>query len=202
MNNGYPEEFIYEHFLNYWPRRTIAKQQHTVPKMKVYITLPFLGDHFSLSINARLNKSVTSCFPACRVITRFCTNRAFRHSPKDKLHMTLLSSVVYDFTCNCRSVYIGRTESTLGARIAQHIPKWLQQGGSRPRSNKDPTSAISRHIQGCGVYQDDAAEHFSVLHRGHPAPLNRILEAVEIQTREPPLCVQKDFVYELNLHWT
>ena len=48
-----------------------------------------------------------------------------------------MPGVVNHFKCNCSNDYLGRTQCCLRNRIPQHIPGWLQEGGTnRPRSKK------------------------------------------------------------------
>ena len=61
------------------------------------------------------------------------------------------SYVIYQFTCSCGDIYIGRTDRQLTPRMSEHIPKWLTRStllGSPKRqpSNIDPSSSIAKHI--------------------------------------------------------
>ena len=168
-----------------------------------YISLPFLGDTYSAFLRARLNKVVSACYPAARVIVRWYTTKAFHSRMKDVLPFSSTASVVYRFVCNCEDAYVGRTEATIGQRVRQHIPKWLDEGKKeRPRSKQAPTSSIARHILSCRCYDGPALDHFTILHKGHSKMLNSILEALEIKATSPVLCVQKEFVFNLKLPWT
>ena len=44
-------------------------------------------------------------------------------STKDKIPSDLKSSVVYKFTCHCKTMYIGQTRRHLSTRIQEHLVK-------------------------------------------------------------------------------
>ena len=70
----------------------------------------------------------------------------------------LKSFVIYEYSCQCDSRYVGRTSQLLQNRIKLHVPKWLQQQVKRPtrsqpgrscklkRNNQDCDSAIGQHM--------------------------------------------------------
>lgn len=201
-NNGYPKKFIHDNFYEFYPTQRIVKREAATRK-NVFIQLPFLGDHHSHALVARLNRAVSATFPGTLVIARFTTSRMITPQSKDRLPITLLPSVVYKFTCDCDATYIGRTECRLGSRIGQHVPTWVISGDRRrPRSANAPSSAITRHLMECDAFQVPVDQHFGILHKGFTAGMNRILEAVEIKLQNPDLCVQKEHVFNLRLAWT
>jgi hypothetical protein len=168
----------------------------------VFINLPFVGQERSHQWAFRLRKDVEKAFPAARVIVRWSTTRAFQPTLKDKLYANDMPGVVYHFECTCHQDYVGRTEQCLGERLKQHVPDWLNKGGTaRPRSANAQESSITRHLLTCNSRPEKPREHFKLLHSGHSFHLNRILEALEIRQRTPALCVQKDRLYTLKLPW-
>ena len=84
----------------------------------------------------------------------------------------------------------------------QHILKWLENGKKeRPRSKQPPNSSITKHLINCTAFNPPGAQHFKILHSGEHLCLNKILEALEIKFRNPELCIQKEYVYELKIPW-
>ena len=123
------------------------------------------------------------------------------------------SSVVYEFMCQCDSGYVGRTTQRLGDRIRQHVPsnirnKTAPQREQPPRSFrsrntvKTSDSAIGQHLldnPDCAkLYNDDM---FRIIGRARSSFHLAVLESIYIQTKKPPLCRQKEFVFSLGLQW-
>ena len=198
-NNGYPDDFIEEHFSSFVPAKKPSVQG---PSMLVaYIELPFMGDTASMATKARINRMVQSHFSAAKVVVRDKVNKAAHFSAKDKVPIEQASGVVYQFTCDCGETYIGRTEKTLQQRAKQHFPKWLKNGEKqRPRSQAEPKSSVTRHVMRCAEFTDPPK--FKLLHKQHGKQLNRILEAIHIKIDKPSLCVQKELLYDLQLNWS
>ena len=150
-----------------------------------------------------LYRSATQkAYPFVNVVALFTTCRSFVPTIKDTLPALSRSSVIYKFVCGCGHNYIGRTETQLHCRIKQHIPKWLADGRkTRPRSNKPPDSSIAKHLITCNFQLDRVGDCFSNLHCGHGYYKNKIIEAIEINTVKPSLCVQKDRLFQLKIPW-
>ena len=127
------------------------------PKKVVSITLPYLGEERCGRWKRLIKRYVESVYPAARVVFYWKTTKAFYVSQKDRLPDKDMPGVVYYFACACSENYVGRTECCLKERIGQHIPAWLGKGDrSRPRSNKPPESAITRHLMFCNHHITDA----------------------------------------------
>ena len=200
-NNGYPSHFIHEHFESYVPALKKPPIAHTVPKLVTHISLPFLGDTSSTAMIARIGQLVERHFVATKVVIRHKVSRAYGVTGKDKLTKGEKAGVVYKFTCDCHETYIGRTEQRLKQRLKQHLPKWAtSQNKKRPRSNEPPNSSITKHVVECNSLVGET--NFKILHQRQGKSLNRILEALHIRLEKPSLCVQKEYLYELQLSWT
>ena len=199
-NNGYPEHFIKKHFIDYVPIN--KKKVIQAPRKPVTVTLPYLGEERTHNWAGRIKRYVESVYPTSRVIFFWATTRAYHLSLKDKLPKEDIPGVVYHFSCVCCETYVGRTDCCLKQRIKQHIPAWLEKGDrTRPRSNKPPDSAITRHLMQCAHAPTNAKECFKILHKGKTHKLTRILEALEIMNKSPSLCVQKDRLFTLKIPW-
>ena len=126
---------------------------------------------------------------------------------------TKKSSVIYEFTCKCESGYVGRTTQRLGDRIKQHVPSNIRnknapQREQPPRSCrsrntfKPSDSAIGQHL----LDNQDSAKRcngdmFRTIGRARSSFNLAVLESIYIQTKKPPLCRQKEFVFSLGLQW-
>lgn len=200
-NNGYPEDFVKQFFDHYQPLPPRGTSV-TVPKKPVYITLPFMGDNRSQWIVTRIKQSFERTYPTCRLIVRTKVCPMFVSKTKDRLGIDKQVGVIYQFTCDCGDDYVGRTGQQLSARIKQHCPKWSWTGNRcRPRSKRLPQSAITRHVMSCQRFTGLPTDHFKIIQRSHSTTMRKILEALEIKSRQPCLCGQKEKLYDLKIPW-
>ena len=203
-SNGYPDSIIQSCFLDYTPTTAVRKST-TVPRKPVFLYLPFMGDTKSYQMTARINRCVQAAYPTARVIIRWNVNKACHFPSKDRLPDLSIPNVVYVFQCPCHEDnYVGRTQLPLRERVRQHLPRWLLEGRGRPRSEKAPNSAITRHVLTCTQGKsecDKLISSFKIAHIAKNTLLLKILEALEIKTRNPTLCVQKENLYELKIPW-
>ena len=70
--------------------------------------------------------------------------RAFSDRAKDLLPASSKSCLIYKFTCDCASTYVGRTCQSLNERI-KHLPNRLFEQGSKTKKTATD-SAITRHV--------------------------------------------------------
>ena len=106
------------------------------------------------------------------------------------------SSVIFEFTCQCDSGYVGRTTQRLGDRIKQHVPsnirnKTAPQREQPPRSCrsrntvKTSDSAIGQHLLDNPdwekLYNDDM---FRIIGRGRSSFHLAVLESIYIKTKK------------------
>ena len=87
----------------------------TKPKF-ITLTLPWKGRK-SASFRREMEKVVHGSFQKVQLRTLFTTRKAFSGVVKDVLPATMKSNVIYHFTCDCESTYVGRTSQQLGERI-------------------------------------------------------------------------------------
>ena len=122
-NNGYPMKFvdrcIYRFFNKIYEKRTPV---HTVPKKEVTIILPFLGVS-SFNVKKKLDETYKKLLPFCKIRTIFktsCRMSSF-FSYKDKFPKSLVSGVIYKYTCaHCNVSYIGCTARYWEKRLEEH----------------------------------------------------------------------------------
>ena len=120
--------------------------------------------------------------------------------------------VAYQYMCRCDCRYVSRTSRRLQDRINQHIPRCI-------RSDKRPTknlldreckitstssvycdSAIGQQLlesEDCAKYYNDA--QFSILATARSLFRLSVLEATCINSLQPILCGQKEFVYSFKI---
>ena len=201
-SNGYPLNLIHQNFIDYVPMPN-NKKALTDSCNPIFVSLPFLGDSLSSAIAMRINRYVKAAFPTAKVIVQWRPMQAASFPLKDQIPTMAISNVVYHFRCPCETDdYIGRTKLPLAIRVKQHLPQWLLEGKhSRPRSDKPPDSAITRHRLICKVPSENLKSCFKIVHKARNQLMLKILEALEIKSRQPTLCTQKDRLYELKIPW-
>ena len=122
-NNSFPDKLVsfqIKKFLSniFEPKQKIS----TVPKRKLYITLPYLG-YLSDKLKSELMPILLKFCPQLDIIIVFKNERTigsfFR--VKEKIPTLLNSMVVYKYSCaSCNASYIGSTTRRLFVRIAEH----------------------------------------------------------------------------------
>ena len=121
------------------------------------------------------------------------------------------SMVIYQYVCRCDCQYEGRTSQRLQDRINQHIPRCIR---SDKRATKNLPNQECKITSTPSVYCDSAidqhllenkecAKHFnnaqfSILATARSFHLS-VLEATYINSLQPILCRQKEFVYSLQI---
>ena len=95
--------------------------------MPFYLHLPWLGTP-SVGLENKIKASVEKCFIAIEQRVIFTSRPLLSAIKKDVLPASLLSNVVYNFSCHCDSPYVGHTSQRLQNRIRQHMPKFIRTG--------------------------------------------------------------------------
>lgn len=192
--NGYPVAFIKQH------SKERVKSLNNGPECKpVYIRLPFPGDPAADRLHRMLRNRTKAAYPAADPRIIFETQAIGVRSLKDSVPLGRRSHIIYEFKCKCSSTYVGRTERCLSSRVSEHLPCWVFTQKKRGHLS----SAITRHVVSCSIFDRNAPplSYFSILTQCSFSFKLRILEALFIIDRKPPLCVQKDFVYGTKLRW-
>ena len=129
----------------------------------------------------------------------------------DSVPTTQKSCLVYEFSCRCEARYVGRTTERLADRIKQHVPTSIRKKNiaireQPPRMCKNSNSkmksdsAIGQHViknpECAKTYSDD---NFRVIEQARSSFHLSVLESVYIQTQNPVLCKQKEFIFSLGL---
>ena len=202
IKNGYPENTIHAVFKESSESviSTTVPDEPTKIKDHVYIRLPYIGSISSV-YRKRLQDAVKKCYTDVSLRTIFTSKPILPNAKKDVLPTLQRSNVIYQFTCHCGSRYVGRTSQRLSARIAQHVPPYLEKiiGTAKARSAA-PTSAIGQHVRDndeCG--KNYSTDKFEIVSFGRTKTHLSILESMYISERKPILCKQKEFVYTRQL---
>ena len=136
---------------------------------------------------------------------------ASSHDPMASSHH--YSNVIYQFACHCDSRYVGRTSQRLKELIKQHVSRSIAnppashnpQSLSRSckasiRRQQFHESTIDQHLLDnaqCALHYNN--DKFSILARGCSSFHLSALEATFIESFNPLLCKQKEFVYFLKI---
>ena len=165
----------------------------------IYIRLPFPGDPVADRLQRTLRNRTKAAYPAAEPRIIFQTRPIDVRSLKDSIPLGRRSHVIYEFKCKCSSTYVGRTERCLSSRVSEHLPRWVFTQKKRGHIS----SSITRHVLSCSLFDRSAPplSYFSILTQSSFSFQLKILEALFIIDRKPPLCVQKEFVYGTKLRW-
>ena len=185
--NHYPDGFIDKvifKFLNhkFTPKTPVA----TVPKRKVRVVLPFLGQT-SLKIKKKL-RELFRMVPSYQVEVIFTTSyrlgNMFRF--KDLLPESIMTDFVYFFKCSCcAATYVGRCIRHKHVRFCEHA-------GLSPRTGEAyrPTlvnaSSIKEHML-TENHPVNTTNDFKILSQGRSRDILDIKESIMIGRLNPTL---------------
>ena len=170
--------------------------------MPSYLKLPWIGNT-SLQFESQIRQAITKCFFAVKPRIVYSTRRALLSIQKGCVPTNQKSAVIYKFTCQCDSGYVGRTTQKLGDRIKQHVPsnirnKTVPQREQPPRSCrsrntvKTSDSAIGQHLldnPDCAkLYNDDM---FRIIGRARSSFNLAVLESIYIPWVPEPQRVKR-----------
>ncbi|KAH9587276.1 hypothetical protein MS3_00000058 [Schistosoma haematobium] len=104
------------------------------------------------------------------------------------------SDCVYQFTCMCGNMYIGRSNRDLQLRVSEHIPKCLQKqmdSNSQIRSqDRQISSSIEKHLIETD-HKVDVKSASVVLYKSLQGRILKFIEALAIRKLKPPyMCDQ------------
>ena len=152
-------------------------------KKPINIKLPFLGPQTYIA-KRKLSALITKFYPHVSIrfiITPSLTIQNF-FSFKDKLPISLVSSVIYKYSCGqCSATYIGETRKQLKVRMSQHKGISFRTGNML---NSIEKSKILDHSLDSGHFTSE--NNFKILDSCQPFDL-RILESIYIHKIKPSL---------------
>ena len=141
LENGYPEDVI-----SVYIREKIGNFSADVKfgpqKCPVHLKLPWIGDS-SLRFESQIKQAISNCFFAVNPRVVCSTKKALPSIQKDCVPATQKSSVVYEFTCQCDSGYVGHTTQRLEDRIEQHVLSYIRNK-IHPHREQPPWSCKSK----------------------------------------------------------
>ena len=187
--NGYPLNFIDRCISKFFNKLHQEKVPvHTVPKKELFIILPFLGSS-SWNVKNELVKSFKNILPFCKVKIVFkTTNRlATYFNFKGRLPQSLLSGVIYQFTCaTCKCSYVGCTKRFWEKRLEEHLHISALTGNPL---NGLQTFAPLHHVKssGCGEISNISRDDFKIIGREQHPYLLQVKESVFIHKLSPEL---------------
>ena len=156
LENGYPEDvisvYIKEKIGNFSADIKFGPQ-----KCPVYLKLPWIGNS-SLRFESLRFFAVNP-----RVV--YSTKKALPSIQKDCVPATQKSSVVYEFTCQCDSGYVGRTTQRLEDRIKQHVPSNIRNK-THPKREQPPRHRIDIDQKGHSPLFNSAPVFLRMRHYG------------------------------------
>ena len=183
--NGYPFFYIDGLIRRTLDKLLITKEKLcTVPKDIIVIKLPYLG-HVSNSLSRKLKKIIRINFTTLDVRTVFVNSYSIGSffKFKDKIPLSLCSSVVYNYTCGgCNASYIGKTSRNLSIRISEHR-------GLSYRTGRMLTRPMNSSIREHSHEHDHVikTENFQVLDTSNFDSDLTILESLWIWKKKPTL---------------
>jgi hypothetical protein len=186
--NGYPSRFvdkcIFTFFNKIFEKRTPVT---TVPKRDFMIVLPFLGTTSWRTKNTLL-RSFRDLLPFSnlRIIFKTSTRLSSCFTFKDKFPKSLMSGVIYKFTCaGCNSSYIGSTKRFWEKRLEEHLHVSALTGKSL---NGMQVFAPMQHVKsGCCPVHSYSRDNFSIIGREKNPYLLQVKESIFISTSKPQL---------------
>lgn len=186
--NGYRETFIDKcifKFLNklYDKRDPLT----TVPKKEITIMLPFLGTT-SWQIKNGLTRSLQNAAPFCKLKIIFKTSKRLSSifSFKDKLPKSLMSGVIYKYTCGkCNLTYVGSTKRYWEKRLEEHVHISALTG--KPLHGLQVFAPMAHVRSNCCPETKICRDDFSIIGREKDNYLVQVKESIIISTTRPGL---------------
>ena len=165
----------------------------TVPKRDVFLKIPFLGIQ-SFRMKRRLKSVIEHFYPQVNARIIFQSSNSIQNffKFKDRIPLSLASSVVYQYTCRqCSATYIGETKKQLKVRISQH--KGISFRTNRPLSSFDSSKIYEHAFDNNHPISDDL---FKILSNSNVFDL-KFLESLYIHKLQPNL---NDYNSSFDLH--
>ena len=165
----------------------------TVPKRDVFLKIPFLGVQ-SFRMKRKLKSIIEHFYPQVNARIIFQSSNSIQNffKFKDRIPLSLASSVVYQYTCRqCSATYIGETKKQLKVRISQH--KGISFRTNRPLSSFDSSKINEHAFDSNHPISDDS---FKILSNSNVFDL-KVLESLYIHKLQQNL---NDYNSSFDLH--
>ena len=162
---------------------------HVTKDLCLYYSFPYFGQQsnkMQTDILKVLNKYFIKCNFRIVLVNKFTIGNFFNF--KDKLPLSMLSSVVYHFSCannNCASgAYVGMTSRNLYKRVAEHAGRSFRTGVPL---TQPPHSSIREHTSSNLCNSPININNFKIINSSSNPTDLRILESLHIFKLKPPL---------------
>ena len=111
-------------------------------KVKIYITIPYLGDKGMSLVKSLVNKLKRYCKEDTKFVLRYETKKSAMFCPtKDKIPTDQKANIIYSIKCpGCHSLYVGKTDRCFITRMKEH--------GSRP------DQPMYQHLYNCAKFHE------------------------------------------------
>ena len=164
----------------------------TVPKQKIYISLPFIGPP-SNKLVTFLNRTLPRYFP--QIDFRFSLKNNFKIASffpfKDKIPKDVCADIIYEYKCGtCQVSYIGSSIRQSKIRFSEHL------GISYRTDNPLSHPQIFAPRKHCNSTNHQLNYHDFTIIDSHSASQFglHILESIYISTRRPALNVDQSSI--------
>ena len=169
---------------------TNSETKLTVPLKQIYVNIPYLGFH-SEKLKRTINSITKQFFPHINLRFLYQTQNTvgmyFRF--KDRLPLSLTSSVIYKYSCGqCPASYIGETRKLMKVRMSQHKGRSFRTNNLL---NEPENSKIFEHSINFNHKISD--NYFKIIDKCSEFDL-RILESIHINENKPTLnCMSSSY---------
>ena len=184
--NQYPQKFVDRVIYSFLNKKFLPSKTYlTVPKKKIRIILPYLGNT-SIKIRTKL-KQMLKKLPGCQLEIIFQCNfrigNMFRF--KDRFPDSIVSNIVYLYKCrSCAASYVGRTFRHKKVRYCEHAGISARTG--KPlRETIFNASAIKTHM--FESTHEVNVEDFKIISNGGSSLAIDIKESIMIGRLKPSL---------------
>ena len=193
--NGYPSNFVDKCIFRFFDK--IHEQRTpvtTVPKKEFTMVMPFLGTT-SLRTKNSLVRKFRDLVPFSKLKIIFKSSRRLSScfSFKDKIPKSLMSGVIYKFTCaGCNSSYIGSTKRFWETRLEEHLHISALTG--KPLKGQLVFTPMKHVKSGCCPVGSYSRDNFCIIGREKNPYLLLVKESILISTSDCPLNNRKTSV--------
>ena len=169
---------------------TNSETKLTVPLKQIYVNIPYLGFH-SEKLKRTINSITKQFFPHInlRFLYQIQNTVGMYFRFKDRLPLSLTSSVIYKYSCGqCPASYIGETRKLMKVRMSQHKGRSFRTNNIL---NEPENSKIFEHSINFNHKISD--NYFKIIDKCSEFDL-RILESIYINESKPTLnCMSSSY---------
>ena len=214
LSNGYPAYLITKVITSELAKNKTPDDQPEQKKNLVYMRLPFIGKP-SYRFERQIQAAVTNCYESVTPRIIFQSRPILPKMRKDILPTLSSQNVVYQYTCYCKSNYVGQTSGTLRKRMSEHVPKCILDYKNHLNENTAKRfdkrrmgyvnnaikrSSITEHLAtNLDCLKNFSADMFRPIAQARNSFHLAVLEAIIISQNKPEICKQKDFTYRTLL---